>query len=403
MATLKDLVSEVTQGTYFNDLMAKHKANKVPTASWLSIVNVGLSLTQLVAELLAELRSTVAQMAAAMFLDYAQGIGLTLLAKSAYQLDRQPATFTIGQMVLSSVAGAPSYTFAPGDITVGTPGPATSATRLYVNKTGGTLNPGGTLTLSFIATEPGAEGNIPPGSPLDLKTSFAGVSVTNPVIGLTGTWITAQGAPEEPDDRLKVRCVSRWSTKGTASNEDAYVYWAIQTPAGYTSSPVARVRVHADRYGGVIAGGAVTVVLAGPAGALGAMDVASVAANFENPLPHLDPPVELAKKYPLGTQIQVQSCVNLTVNVVGIVNVRRKANTSLAEVQAQVSAAMSEWLATIDIGQILYPQKIGARIEDANPTAIRDVVLTAPAAPTPTGIDDLPILNLGGLTYQFVD
>src|SRR4051812_16006204 len=109
MATLSQLIASVTQGTYFTSLMAKHKLNKVPTASWLGLFNLGLSLTQLTAELLAELRGTVAQMAAAMFLDFAEDIGLTLLAKSQYQLERQPATFTIGQMVLASVPGAPSY------------------------------------------------------------------------------------------------------------------------------------------------------------------------------------------------------------------------------------------------------------------------------------------------------
>lgn len=392
---LPQLIKEVSQGTYFTSLMARHLANGVPIKSWLGLFNTGYSLTQVAAQFFAELRVGVRDLAAAAFLEHASGLGLTLLAKSQYQLDRVPAQFTKGQMVLTSVAGAPVHVIIPGQLTVGT------GTRLFTNTTGGTLNPSGTLTLDFSATQPGAEWNLPVSSPLDLKTSLVGVTVANPAIGLTGTWITQQGAPEETDDRLKLRCVARWGTLGVGGNEDAFIFWALTIPVGYSSSPVGRVRIFANRWNGMFAGGAATVCIAGPVGMLGGGDVAAVQQNFEAALPHLG--VELTKKYPIGSKVQVISAVNLAVPVSGVVNVRRRAGVSLTDAAAQVTAAMTAYQAGLDIGQVVYPQKVGARIEDANPAAIRDVVLTAPAAIVYPAIDQYPVLNLAGLTYALVD
>lgn len=401
MATLSDLVKDITQGTYFSTLQAKHQANGVPVKSWLGLFNVGYSLSQIVAQFFSDLRGSVKDLARALFLEFASGDGLTLFAKSQFQLERIPSQFATGQMVLSAVAGAPVHVISPGQLTAGTAGPVTSSTRLYSNLTGGTLTPGGTLTLSFVALAPGAESNLPVGSPLDLKTSLVGVSIANPQIGVTGTWLTKQGAPAELDDLLKLRCLDRWGTIGVAGNADAYDFWARATPNGYSSSPVTRVRVHSNRLNGQVAGGAVTVVIAGPAGALAAPDVAAVRDNYESPLPALG--IALKKKYPLGTVLAVISATNRTVAVTGVVSIRRRAALTSAEVAAQVTAAVTAYQGTLDIGDYVYPQKVGARIEDANPSAIRDVALAAPAAIVPTGLDEIVTLDITGLTYQLVD
>ena len=77
--TLADLLSIRTQVQYFQDLMARHKANGVPTSSWLSIVNVGLSLTQIASEVLADLRARISYIAAGLFLETATGARLQSL------------------------------------------------------------------------------------------------------------------------------------------------------------------------------------------------------------------------------------------------------------------------------------------------------------------------------------
>ena len=54
MALFKDLMASISQSEYFTLLMARHTANEVPTQTWLSVVNLGLSITQYVSELLAQ-------------------------------------------------------------------------------------------------------------------------------------------------------------------------------------------------------------------------------------------------------------------------------------------------------------------------------------------------------------
>lgn len=391
MATLQDLLSEKTQAQYFQDLMSRHRLNGVPTNTWLSLVNVGLSLTQLAAEALADLRERVRYITSGLFLETATGAALTLLARSQFQLERDPATFALGRIRLISVQGAPPYTFALGDLTVGTPGPSTSATRLYTNTTGGTLQPGSTLDLEFLCSTAGASGSIPTDSPLELKTAYAGVLASNPQIGNTGSWLIVAGQDEEGDDRLKLRCAARWATLGCGGSEDALFYWALARPAGYAASPVAQARVFPNQLNGNFAGAA-TVVVLGPAGPLQAGDLNAVKANFENP-----------KKYPVGCVLDVKNGTTKAVTLTGTVNVWRN-RQSVAEVQAGVAAALAAYQQQLLMGQSVYPQrKVAGIIEDGAPTSIRDVDLSGMAGVITQASTELPVLGTGGLTYTLVD
>lgn len=391
MSVLSDIITSISQSQYFQKLIAAHKANGVPVGSWLSLTNTGLSLTQILSAGLADLRQMITTMAQAMLLDYASGPGLTLLAKSQYQLDRIPAQFTVGKILLKSASTAPAYSFIPGQITVGTPGPATSQTQLFVNVDSGSLSPGGILLLTFQAIQPGSGANLLTGTPLDLKTSFVGVTVTNPIYK-DGTWITQQGAPEETDDSLKLRCISRWGTLGAGGNEAAFEFWARQIPPGYVSSPVLRVRVASNLYQGQYVPGCATVFIAGTLGSLPASDVAAVQQNFDQP-----------PKYPVGCFVEVATVKNRRISLVGTVNISRSANVSVAEVQAAVSAGMAAYQGTLDIGQTLYPQKLGAEVDEAYPIAIRDVELISPVDPVFLKYAEYPLLDITKLTYQVVD
>lgn len=508
--TLKDIISTVTQGGYFTQLMAGHKKNGVPVASWTSPRNTGLSLTQIAAQFFAVLRGVVSSSVAGLFLDYAVGVALTLFVRSQYQLERTPAQFAQGWLVLTAVAGAPVQTFGPGDLTAGTPG-NTAATRLFTNLEGGTLQPGlsvpgvdaagleqggtftpktsgvtlqvvvaglntalsvpvvvgkavvvnaatdaagnpistvaqisaaiaarpsalalvgvtsfnlgsavigqipqtsldlGTLVLKFTATAPGSAWNLPVGSPLDLKTSIVGVSIANPA-WIGGTWISSQGAEEESDDRLKLRAPARWGTLGVGGNDDAFLFWALAVPNGYSSSPVSQAVVLASFYQGAFHGAGATVVIIGPAGALGGGDVAAVQANFEAPVLSLAggpvPGLELLrKKYPIGCLVQVVSAANLTVTITGTVSILRSAGVSVADVQAAVTAALAAYQLALRIGQRIYARKLAGVIEQAAPfaTAIRDADLSAMTQVTIPTILQYPLLSAAGLIYQPVD
>lgn len=513
MALLSDLLTRITQASYFKSLIAAHRKNGVPVDAWTSPRNTGLSLTQYAALAFSSLRSSMVDALASLFLDYATGTGLTLFAASQFQLERIPAGFTGGLITLRLQAGAPGQTFAAGEVTVGTTGPVNANTRLFKNTRTATLAPRrltiglenagyitpkttgvtvavtptgasvgstsviasagpgvgtivvnpktdadgvpistlaeiktaiegnvtannlaavtldgtgaavigtmlatsldvGTLILPFQATEPGDLHNLPVGSPVDLKTGYAGVTASL-AAWMAGTWITVPGRAAEKDDDLKRRCVCRWGALGIAANDDGYEFWARAVPNGYATSPVTQVMVMPNWNNGM-APGYVTVILAGPAGALSNGDVTAVGDNFESPIKSLAAPIaaiglavpgldSLSRKYPIGTVLNVRSVQNLTVALTGTVYVYRRAGVTLAEAQAAVTAALAEYQRTIVTGQVLYPkQKIEGVISQAMPDAIARASLTNATVITPTTLQ-YPLLNAAGLTYQMVD
>lgn len=492
------LIDRITQTTLYQTLTTGMAKLGVDIKAWLDPTNVYLSLTQVVAELFSELRSLIATVADSMYLESATGDGLTAFAKSQYQLDRVPAQPTVGRIVLRSVASAPPYTFTPGQITIGTPGPVSASTRMYSNKAGGSLKPGEMLILEFEAAEPGSAYNIPTGTTLDLKTSFGGVSASNPATGElitmgmgnaglvisagdvniyftfrvqgpnvatttftkvvtsdtdffinlasdglsnsiataeqvrqlcvangagipgtliagvfnlgdgTGivqpaprtfmpygsTWIASAGVEEESDDRLKLRCISRWSTIGTGGNEEALIFWGLLIPTGYKASPVIHIRVLSDyKIGGPNPfDNFVTIIIGGQLGALSTVDVAAVRANYETP-----------KKYCIGTTIAVVSCVNKVIPVSATVNIFRDSGISIADAQASVAVAFARYQTTLNVGQTIYWQKIGGIIESTLLDAIRDVVLASPSGNVTQAFNEFPTLNIAPLIFTIVD
>ena len=213
MSTLSDLIKGVTQPEYFKDLMDRHRANGVPIDSWLSTTNVGLALTEETSQLLASLREDISFLAAAMFLQYATGDGLTLFSKSQYQNDRLPASPTEGIMRLLSAVSAPTYNIAVGQLIVGS---SSDPAITFTNITGGTLLPNSFLDLQFRATEAGTKFNLSNSQPIVFKTALPGVSISNPIYPLSVTWITKQGTNEESDESLIQRNISRWGFKNFA-------------------------------------------------------------------------------------------------------------------------------------------------------------------------------------------
>lgn len=267
----------------------------------------------------------------------------------------------------------------------------------------------GTLLLKFSATTSGAAWNIASGSPLVLKTSYAGVAVAA-VDWINSTWITSQGSDEESDQRLKQRCAARWGTLGVAGNVDGGVFWALAIPNGYSASPVSQAVIFAGYLSGTYAQGA-TVVIIGPNGALGSGDVAAVQANFESPIDSLVnsaiPGLELlGKKYPIGQLVSVVSAANNPITVTGTVYIRRSANADTGDVQAAVVSAIAAYQATLTMGQTIYPQqKLEGVISQADgfAYAIERVDLSGMAASIPSTMTQYPLLSLSGLAYTVVN
>jgi hypothetical protein len=308
-----------------------------------------------------------------MFAQTSKSNGLSLFAKSQYNVDRQMGQIAQGIARLISSPAAPLYNILPGDITIGTQGPASNQ-KLYTNITGGVLAPNGTLDLTFRAATIGSAYNISNVTPLDLKTSLAGVTVSNPIYPPAATWITLAGSDEESDEALLARCLARWSTIGAECNIEAMTYFALLAPPGYTASPVKFLRVMRNwivgpPYTGYWPGG-ITIIVANDGGGLSPTDLAAVRSNFENP-----------QKYGIGRKLNVINAENVSLAVQADIYVFKSAGVSNADIISQSLASLADFQSFLQIGEVVFPEKVGARIEDGNKVAIRNVNVLLPANP----------------------
>lgn len=395
MSVLTDIFAEISQSTYYNNLITAHKSNGVPVESWLSPENIGISFTQIFSQSLSSEREYISKFAKSGFLQTAAQLdditALDKFATSQFSLTRNQATIAQINVRLLGASYAANYSFSPGQITIGTSGSA-SLQKNYINITGGTLAPNGYLDLVFSAVEPGSLYNISNNTPLEMKTAFIGVSVSNPIYPLSTTCIKMQGSDLETNTSYEARCEGRWGTIGASGNEQAFVYWALSIPPGYTSSPVRKVFVASNFYRGRYVPNAFTVYIAGTAGALPPADIAAVQSLLDTP-----------PKYSLHDYAFVETVSNVVIYIEGDVFVRRKASISDVDILAQITEHLITYQDTLQIGQTIYQQKIGARIEDANTFAIRNVILTSPLPVVNVEFFQYPVLDYSGLRIVQVD
>lgn len=223
LLTVSQLTKTVTRDQALETLLELLQGFGFESSSWQS-GSIQRSLVEMAAEVWSQVSGTIASIAAGGFNQLANGEALTQFSDSAYDNQRIAASATQGQMVLTETAGGGPYIFAIGDV-VGVDDPTK---QTYRNDTGGTLNPSSSLTLEFSAETGGTDGNIPPDSDLALQSTIAGVEITNPAIGTTGTWITAFGVDEESDATLRLRNSSKWPSQSQARPEDALVFLALE-------------------------------------------------------------------------------------------------------------------------------------------------------------------------------
>lgn len=86
---------------------------------------------------------------------------------------------------------------------------------------------GAAADLLVQAVSAGSNGNIAVGSALSPVTGLSGFTVSNPAIGLSGTWITSPGSDEETPEQIAERLPGKWATLATGSPEPAIRKWAL--------------------------------------------------------------------------------------------------------------------------------------------------------------------------------
>jgi hypothetical protein len=194
MAKFSDLVGVIDTAAYYARLMARHVANGVPTDTWLSLVNVGLSTTQYVSEALAQVRALVSSVFRAFFLDEWQDLvdeaetaeereaieqRIAAVARNVYGIEQQPAQLQLARFVLTAAPTAPGQTVNAGDF-AGTLG---DSPLLWAAEESATLEAGQRRVVLFRATQPSAQHNVPIATSLELKNALLDVSIDNRATG----------------------------------------------------------------------------------------------------------------------------------------------------------------------------------------------------------------------------
>jgi len=173
--SLSELLTRVgaTASAYTQRFLDSLRGFSVPVASWTSLRNTGLALTNLLGDACAEAGAIVAGYLNGQSIDTATGEYLTKTALSQYRLTRYPSVAAQTYFLLQAASTAPPYTLVPGQVVAGVVG----GPALYTGTDGVSIAPGGKALMAFSANTPGVAGNIASGVALSLRTALPGLSV----------------------------------------------------------------------------------------------------------------------------------------------------------------------------------------------------------------------------------
>jgi uncharacterized phage protein gp47/JayE len=298
------------------------------------------------------------------FNTYSTGAPLREYARSSYDNEPQPAQKTIGPVTLTNT-GASSYTIGVGQLLVA------SATGVeFNNTTGGTLNPGSTLSLTFSALLAGSAGNVPNLAITKLLTPLAGVTVSNPDNG-TGVWYTTSGADQETTTKIRERNTTKWRTLNQiAMPGDGYKYLALSVP------PITKVYVDDQNPRGPYT---LDVYIATANGPATGSEITAVQTLLN------------IKRGP-ATNVLVKAPSNKPINITATIHIQASLNT--AAKRAAIEAAGDAFIQALPMGGIILPPSTTRIIPKSELigayTAVKGVVGVSVSIPV-SDVDMTPI------------
>jgi hypothetical protein len=383
----EQITTPITEAAAEEDLIESYSDMGFTATSWQSGSD---QLTTL--KVMAHLWSKVAEYAASIAKfgnnEDASGTGLTRYAKSVYDNARVGATVTIGKMRFTTAVGEGPHTINLGDIVV------TDEVSTYRNTETGNLTSASPVSLTMEAEVAGSASVIPPNTTLAMVSSFAGVTVTNPVLAGSNTWMTQVGTDAESDPLLRQRNATKWATLGAGE----VVLDRVVNLMLNADPSIQKVVVDDENPRGVFTcdvyiGGATTVV---DAGALEAAQAALDLNFFKN---------QTVGQVP---RVWAQSSAALPLTLVGVVYF--DSNFQAAAVQANVEAALNAFVASVPIGGLNLPPALEhvvplGDIQQAieNATGVLTAELTTPAANISMLFEHQLVEPASyGLTYQAV-
>lgn len=374
MTSLLNLITVPTKTAFLTKFIELLRLAGFPVSSWHS-GSLQKHTAETESDMLSELARAVQQIAKAPFIRLAKDLGASWVELNAYEVfDEEPkeSLTTQGVVVITDVGGVGPITRPAGTYWVAN---ADKSYR-YVNVAAFTVPLNGAVSPLFQAESPGVDWNVGVGALTEQLTPEPGLSIANPA-GANGTWITRQGTNRESVDALVQRCLDKWSTLGSGSNDAAYRYYALTAPESATDAERAlwaeatRVRVYSP------APGSVRVVIAGPRGPVSASALAAIASYID-------------QKRPLGVWDVVTS--NAVVNLVTIGGVLRVApGFSPASVLSKAQAAIDLFTSQSPIGGTNGKMSREALIKATMVDEVSDLDGFLPATDVPVNNDEIVV------------
>jgi len=387
--TLEQLRTPATEDEALETLIGYLSAVGFNSSSWHS-GSLQRQFLRMFAVAYADMTTFIAAVAGAAYNETATGDALTAFSLSHYQNTRTEAVAAVGSMVLSN-SGVVPYAIGVGEVVVAYSTPTGDEQVTFRNTTGGTLAAGGTLTISVTADVPGADGNVPTDTDLYLVTALAGVTVTNPALAGTETWLTTTGSDQETDAALRVRNATRWATRSTETIADTVLNICLNAAAG-----IEKVSVNDQNPRGA---GTFDVYLAGLDDTASSGDVAAALAALE-------------ARFFGSDRVRCYAASETAIGLTG--TIYYASGHSSAQVEQAVDAALDAFFESIPLGgfdftpgptRVVPRDELDRAIRNATiggESIVRLVALTAPSGDTSISAHQLVVRGTDSLTYTAV-
>jgi hypothetical protein len=271
MPSLFDLLRVPSKDEILDKFIALLRAQDFPVATWHS-GSFEKHTVESESSILVDLYELVPIIAAGGYIKLAGAVAdewVDLIGENAFDEDRKPAIYTRGTVSVIDSAGIGPTTISPGSFWIAND----DKSIRFKNITGGTVPLNGSLPLTFEAESAGTKWNVGVGALTEILTPQPGLTIANPPLS-SGTWITQQGADKESNTAYAQRCIDKWSTLGSGSDEGAYRYHATSS-----SSEITRVRAYSP------GGGSVRVIVGGDAGPVSSTALTAAATRIEEKRP----------------------------------------------------------------------------------------------------------------------
>jgi phage-related baseplate assembly protein len=377
MTTLAELVTPLTKDQVQAAIYAGIAAQGTQTTTWKpgAIVRTMIYAVSVVLAAFSSLQATIANSG---FLDLAERVWLTLLARYVYNVERDVGSFATGTITANN-AGGGTYSGDPGDIIAVNP----TTGKSYRNTEAfsiGSMQTG--VVIPMQAVEIGTPSSSAAGAINTLETPLLGVTITNPAAFV--------GTDEETDVSLRQRCREKTGSLSPNGPRDAYLFVAKSAKrADGSSIGVTRARAIPDGYG------AIDLYLATASGA-----VSGTVGDLGTDLGRVDDAMQRAST-PLSVELRTHSATTVTVPITYAARITDKTGKTVAEHEADVAARLAAYFPTLAIGGAIIPPDDGAVLVDGIKGEIAIALggvltldVTLPAADVELTTSQVPILGL---------